>query len=1150
MQRLSRTRLTGSGTRFDAARSATRRLGAPFRFVVFLGLFFACVSPGGRETGERTGALSQAALGESLNTAPTAWFWYFGQTEDNVNALLGTDKRLVSVQVESTSPKLFTVAMVQNTGSYHKVWEWRSDESATTLRQRATGMNERIVDLDVYVINGVSHFAAILISNTGTDQKTWDWNAQIAGAAIDPLMHQNNTRLVALRQYTLNGTIWYAVSWVQNTGADATAWWFFNGVTPAQISGFLRDFNAFLINIQPADPNGNTFNVIMNRNNTGVCWWWYFGFSAAQVADAASANQARIFDVKTYFVNGQRLFATIMFNNTGLSCPNVTTRSYNSQRTAVSYGESILNQGNVKTGSFGKLFTLPVDDQVYAQVLYASAVPTSSGVRNVLYVATVNNSIYAFDADTSALVWGPKNFNGRFAPPSLNDVPGCRGNFSGNIGIVGTPVIDAPNLAMWFVSRTIEGPTCQWVCDASGCHGVCPPGAEQQNYATRLRGIDIRNGNELPNSPVRLAGDCSSDLTGTCRTVIALGAGSDAVSGAIPFNPYTQNQRAGLGLSNGTVYVAFAGHCDAPPYHGWVVALDTTQPRIPVVGIFNSSRNVTGNDGSDTNFNGSGIWQSGNGPAIEEFTTPGGIFAATGNGPYDPNPPMPNENNPDYGESVLNLAPGALLRQDSFTDPNWKCLNNGGCGFISGDLDLASGGPNLWNGLVFQTGKQGKVYVLEQSNMRSGPGTQNADGSGGEKQSFLAVKPDLTHPCNANRTCPNGDACAVNNPCKVGTCGSCPSGGNCCPTDTCDLPVNQCSTDSLSSHVHNGTVLWQGPARVTLYVWGENDVARAYRYNPSSGQFTVSDPTQGWLSEVNEGSIRPPPGMPAGIMSLSSNGATPGTGILWATAPYSGNAVAAVQPGVLYAFNAETLGQPLWASRAPNSPPGPDDIDNFGKYNPSTVANGKVYVASLANPNNCTTTCTASGCTGGCTAATTVKAFGLLKRGTGSQCNTGSDCATSNCVNGVCQPANCGQGLRCSNGTPCGGNNECGSNLCANGVCRAPLCSIHGTPPGQGGCPNGSFCGDANDCGSENCPNTTSICQSPSCAPHCTSGAACGANADCGSQVCRLTSACNNNGNTCCQVPGCSPTCPPNAPCSDNGNCASHACNPATNTCN
>ena len=232
---------------------------------------------------------------------------------------------------------------------------------------------------------------------------------------------------------------------------------------------------------------------------------------------------------------------------------NVLTRNYDNQRTGANLSERTLQPSNVNSSTFGKVFQLAVDDQIYAQLLYASAVSISGSTHNVVYAATVNNSVYAFDADAGGGALWKMNFNGAGRPPNHGEVGeacGSYNDFSGNMGIVGTPVIDANAQLMYFVSRTVE----------SGAH------------VQRLHAIDIRTGNERAGGPKLL--QFSSP-----------GSGAGSSGGRISFDPKIHNQRSALALSGGVVYVAWASHCDTGPYHGWVVAFDAGS--LAQTGVFN-----------------------------------------------------------------------------------------------------------------------------------------------------------------------------------------------------------------------------------------------------------------------------------------------------------------------------------------------------------------------------------------------------------------------------------------------------------------------------------------------------------------------------------------------------------------------------------
>jgi CubicO group peptidase (beta-lactamase class C family) len=257
-----------------------------------------------------------SAVGEPVQTAPAAWYWYVDQTPAQVTALIAKDQRLVSLRVESISPLLFDVATVNNTGTYAKTWWWWYGQTAEEVAQRATALNARIVTLEPYVVGGTTYFAAIMLHNVGADYSGWWWYYGLTPAEITSYLKANDARLIDLRHYTDGGATRYGVVMVPNTGAEHSGWWWYYGVTPAQIAEYSKTNNAYLTSIDPADAAGTTFNVIMYSHSPGFSWWWYYGESTTAAENLAVKNGARIYDAKVYFVNGQREVAVLMLGNT------------------------------------------------------------------------------------------------------------------------------------------------------------------------------------------------------------------------------------------------------------------------------------------------------------------------------------------------------------------------------------------------------------------------------------------------------------------------------------------------------------------------------------------------------------------------------------------------------------------------------------------------------------------------------------------------------------------------------------------------------------------------------------------------------------------------------------------------------------------
>ncbi|MBW8865008.1 MAG: hypothetical protein JF609_08825, partial [Verrucomicrobia bacterium] len=352
----------------------------------------------------------------------------------------------------------------------------------------------------------------------------------------------------------------------------------------------------------------------------------------------------------------------------------VVTQHNNLSHTGANLSETNLTVANVNTNSFGLLGTFPVDDQIYAQPLVMTnvAIP-GKGVHNIVYVATVNDTVYAFDADdaTATVPYWTNTFVSppNIVPPNNADMSalgacgGSYNDFSGNIGIVGTPVIDPDAGTIYMVARTKEFGT---------------------TYVQRLHALDIHTGQERANSPVVISATYP-------------GNGDGSVGNVIAFDPIRGNQRPGLTLIKGVVYISWSSHCDMQPYHGWVIGYDATN--LAQVVVYNDTPN-----GYEA-----GIWMSGEGISAD---TNGNLYLSDGNGSvgYNGNP----RDTINRGESILKLTRNGtnLTVASWFTPYNYQNLENG-------DIDLGSMGVILIPGttLAFSGGKQGVGYLLNRDNM-------------------------------------------------------------------------------------------------------------------------------------------------------------------------------------------------------------------------------------------------------------------------------------------------------------------------------------------------------------------------------------------------------------------------------------------------
>ena len=347
--------------------------------------------------------------------------------------------------------------------------------------------------------------------------------------------------------------------------------------------------------------------------------------------------------------------------------------------------ELALSPAMLAAGAFGKISSCAVDGQIYAQPLYVANLTIGGQVHNVVYVATEHDSVYAFDADAvpCQVIWKTSFLSDvlGITPVPAADIPGS--DITPWIGITGTPVIDRASGTLYLVARTEE----------SGLFG--------QGYFQRLHALDIVSGSEKFDGPVALL---ASAPCGPRISTAACGDGSDGTD-HIPFDrPFDQpleNQRAGLQLINGKVYIAFTGHDPTSGFHGWLLVYHAAT--LTQADFFNTTPNAS----------------RGGLIAAPSTDSAGNIYVATGHGTFDSNLPLLSRR--DFGQTVLKLSPPPLTiadaSKDTFTPFNQSILNlNQNDLGATGVLILPDlGAPNP--PLAVVGGTSGVLYILNRDNL-------------------------------------------------------------------------------------------------------------------------------------------------------------------------------------------------------------------------------------------------------------------------------------------------------------------------------------------------------------------------------------------------------------------------------------------------
>jgi len=342
--------------------------------------------------------------------------------------------------------------------------------------------------------------------------------------------------------------------------------------------------------------------------------------------------------------------ATVLSALLSHAAVNILTANGNNERTNSNLQETQLSPATVSASTFGKLGVFPVDGQVYSQPLVVTGLSIAGqGTHNVVFVTTMHNSVYAFDADAMSPVSTLWQVNLGSSVPSVM-LYGPNGDIANEVGILSTGVIDLQRGVLYVVADVLQS------------------GAP----VFYLHALDLATGAERLNGPVALV----ASVPGT-------GSGAQA-DGTVPFDPMQHLQRPGLLLLNNAVYVSFGSHGDMNPYHGWMLSYDASDLSRQLA-IYMTTPD--GNAGS--------IWQSGRGPAAD---SQGNIYVITANGDFDG---MRN-----FSQSFVKVSAGLSATLDWFTPSNWKSMSDN-------DFDISAGPALVaGTHTLIGADKGGQLYIV------------------------------------------------------------------------------------------------------------------------------------------------------------------------------------------------------------------------------------------------------------------------------------------------------------------------------------------------------------------------------------------------------------------------------------------------------
>jgi hypothetical protein len=595
----------------------------------------------------------------ATGTAPLGYQW-----RKNGTAITGATSASYTTPAETTadSGALFSVVVSNSAGSA------TSGNATLTVTSAAVAPAITTQPMSQTVASGTT--ATFSVTATGTAPLSYQWRKN--GTAISGATSAAYTTPATTTADS--GALFSVV--VSNSAGSVTSGNATLTVTPPTVV-------APTITTQPASrsiTSGSTATFTVVASGTApLSYQWRKNGTAIPGATSASYTTP----AETTADNGAT-FSVVVSNSAGsvtssnatltVTTPvtgsfDITTYKYDNSRTGQNQKETKLTPANVNSATFGLLRQLSVDSRVDAQPLYLSALTVGGVSRNVVFVATENDSVYAFDADTGTQLWKVSLIP---AGETVSDNVNC-GNVAPTIGVTSTPVIDRSAGAhgiMYVVGMTQTGTT----------------------YHHRLHALDLTTGAELLGGPTLITASYQSN------------------NGVVQFNSSQGNEHAAMLLTNGTLITTWTSHCDHYYYAGWIMAYSaSTLQQTAVLNVGINSGGI-----------GPAIWMAGGGPMADSA---GNIYLVTANGGFEASldangfPSMG-----DFGNSFMRIstAGGGLTVADYFAPYNTSFLSQH-------DLDLGGGGSILLpdqvdsggttRHLMVGAGKDGNLYMVNRDAM-------------------------------------------------------------------------------------------------------------------------------------------------------------------------------------------------------------------------------------------------------------------------------------------------------------------------------------------------------------------------------------------------------------------------------------------------
>ena len=267
--------------------------------------------------GSNAALAQEKVITERSLTQQTTWYQRTQVSHQQLKDFIDDNKaRIIDLEISSTKPLKLSASLVKNTGKHAKQWWWYFDQTAQQVAEKLQQHKARLIDLDVYHDQGKLRYAIVMVANQGADAQAWWWFPSKTKRQLEAFIQQEDARIVDIERYRHAGKTHFAAVLLKNTGAKKTDWWWYVGITKKKLKHYLRENKAQLLDFESyRAADGVRYAAVMVPRKKGKKRvWFYTKSSRDELVDLGRRHGARLVDLETP-ASGVSGYSGVFVNN-------------------------------------------------------------------------------------------------------------------------------------------------------------------------------------------------------------------------------------------------------------------------------------------------------------------------------------------------------------------------------------------------------------------------------------------------------------------------------------------------------------------------------------------------------------------------------------------------------------------------------------------------------------------------------------------------------------------------------------------------------------------------------------------------------------------------------------------------------------------